>query len=468
MTVWEQRIVDAFTGRYPASAAASVAVTGAVSGAPSEDRPPRPLRLRLDRIFPGFIDASADNRESFLEAVESLEQRGLIVITWARHRKGEIPSALACPAPERLFELTGTSSPRLTAEKVRDLALGLAAEAAESGAGITGSNADTAGGQWAAFFSFLAQAFTPLDAAGGIDAAVLGELARLAGFLEGEAPARSAPARSAAVPSVPVPGAGQNPCRIPGQGPGPRPPGDPGRFRGITTRALSVALYGDSKRLEYLCNLFNPLVSRARRRGIEVPDFSFLDRSFPETFIAGNIVFDIEGAAEPFNAGGNVVGLFLETILKLRRIRPLAGKAGALTIENKETFFVLAESLPDYACFLYVGGHPNRAVRALVSLLADSGFDLYHAGDLDPDGILILQELGDMAGKALRPLRMDAPTFDRYLDCGRKLEPSALKRTALISETTRSIPGIAELIGRIETTGMGVEQEIIDYRPTAP
>jgi hypothetical protein len=389
------------------------------------------LRLRLDRVFPGFAGASADSRESFLEAAEALERRGLLIITWVRHRKGEIPSALVCPAPERLFEVTGKSSPRGIAAEVRNLALDLAGKGgADTGSGDT---------EWPAFFLFLAEAFTPLDAAGGIDAAALKELARLAGF---------------------SPDAG--PGRIPGP---PRPEGPwPERFRGMTTRALSVALYGDSKRLEYLFNLFSPLLGRAGRRGIRVPDVSCLDRSYPETFIAGKIVFDIEGAPDPFNAGGNVVGLFLGTILKLRRIRPLAGRAAALTIENKETFFVLAESLPDFSCFLYVGGHPNRAVRALVSLLADSGFDLYHAGDLDPDGILILQELGDIAGKALGPLRMDAGTFDRYLDCGRKLEPSAVRRTALIRETTRSIPGITELIGRIEETGMGVEQEIIDYR----
>jgi hypothetical protein len=133
-------------------------------------------------------------------------------------------------------------------------------------------------------------------------------------------------------------------------------------------------------------------------------------------------------------------------------------------IENKETFFALTGSLPGYSCFLYVGGHPNRAVRTLTALLAESGFCFSHAGDLDPDGILILQELAGIAGKPVQPLRMDADTFDRYLECGRKLEPTSLKRTALISEQTRSIPGMAALVKRIEETGLGVEQEIIDYR----
>ena len=126
-----------------------------------------------------------------------------------------------------------------------------------------------------------------------------------------------------------------------------------------------------------------------------------------------------------------------------------------LMIENKEIFFALVESLPGYNCFLYTGGHPNWAVRALVSLLAGSGFTFSHAGDLDPDGILILQELAAIAGKPIRPLRMHADTFDRYRGCGRKLEPASLRRTALISEEIRSLPAMAALVKRIEETGLG-------------
>jgi hypothetical protein len=51
-----------------------------------------------------------------------------------------------------------------------------------------------------------------------------------------------------------------------------------------------------------------------------------------------------------------------------------------------------------------------------------------------------------------------------FIPYGRKLEPSAIKRTALISEKTRSIPGMAELVRHMEETETGVEQEIIDYR----
>jgi hypothetical protein len=487
LTVWEKQIITAFIERYPSSAAAALAAAdNASSGAvlsgggkktPAEVPPakaPRPLRIKPDRIVPGIDRALPDDRESFLEAAESLEGRGLLSLIWARHRKGETLTALVCRDLELLYEFAGKPSPKTVAEDARKAARTFAAGTVS---------------EEAALFSFLAKNFTPLDAAGGIDMTALADLYHLTGFLfDRNEPWQETPLPGPSPlpgPAAPVSGTDQRPETL-----------WQGKVRGITTRALSVALYGNSKRLEALMTLFNPLFVRARRQGIVIPDFSFLDRSFPETFIAGKIALDFEDApaGEPagngetarppenatgeagsqpcgsrplINAGGNILGLPLETILKIRRIRPLPEATAVLMIENKETFFALAQTLPplpDYTCFLYVGGHPNRAVRALASLLAESGFSFSHAGDLDPDGILILQELADITGKEVKPLRMDVATFDHYLECGRQLEPSMLRRTVLISEKIRVIPGMAELIKRIEETGMGVEQEIIDYR----
>ena len=463
LTAMEERIIGVFIKRYPSSAAASIlddklagqvhSQTGGLDesgrqpdgGAPTEAeaKTPRNQRLRPELVLPGINQASADDRESFLEAAESLERRGVLTLVWARHRKGETLSALVCRDPELLHELAGKPSPKTTAEKVRD-----AGRLFELTAGDDSP-------EEAAFFSFLAENVTALDAVGGIDVTALTDMARLTRFLLNQDASR---------PSASQTGSLVNQVHS--------RPGDLGESRrrenarGITTRALSTALYGDSKRLEVLLSLFNPLLARARRRGIAVPDFSFLERAYPETYIAGKIALDFGEVSVPVN--GILLGLPLATILKLRRIRPLSGEAAVLTIENKETFFTLSESLPGYACFLYAGGHINRAVGALVSLLAESGFSFSHAGDLDPDGILILQELAEIAGKPVKPLRMDADAFDNYLVCGKRLEPGTLRRTALISEKTRSIPGIAELVRRIEETGTGVEQEIIDYRSGRP
>jgi hypothetical protein len=158
----------------------------------------------------------------------------------------------------------------------------------------------------------------------------------------------------------------------------------------------------------------------------------------------------------------------------LRYQYPLSEKKEktVLTIENKETFFALGSPQKTYAgkniygydCFLYVGGYSNRAAAALVKTLASSGFSFHHAGDLDPDGILILQHVQDIAGKPVTPFHMDAETFDSYRPWARKLTKPVLRQIEKIREETRAVPALSGLLRRIEETGLGVEQEIIDYR----
>jgi hypothetical protein len=75
-----------------------------------------------------------------------------------------------------------------------------------------------------------------------------------------------------------------------------------------------------------------------------------------------------------------------------------------------------------------------------------------------------LQELWGIAGQTVTPVYMDPFTFDRYLMYGRKLEPSMLQRIRLIKDEIRALPGMAELIKKIEITGRGIEQEIIEYK----
>jgi hypothetical protein len=160
--------------------------------------------------------------------------------------------------------------------------------------------------------------------------------------------------------------------------------------------------------------------------------------------------------------------------MEIRNIRTLDGKdkPAVLTIENKETFYALADQknhgpgggLSRYDSFLYVGGYLNQAAAGIIKILAASGFRIYHAGDLDPDGILILQNIMDIAGKPITPVGMDAAVFDRYLPWARPLAGTMIRQLKKIREDTKAIPGLADLIRRIEETGRGVEQEIIDYR----
>ncbi|MDR2482721.1 MAG: DUF2399 domain-containing protein [Treponema sp.] len=400
MTVWEQRIIEAFLTRYPSSAAAAGG---------------RALRIQADRIFPEFGAASPDERESFLEAAESLAGQGLLSLIWRPHLKHEALQALVCPDAGPLFALAGKPSPSNLALAARETAARW--EAKTSGA--------------FPFLAFLAENLRPEDAAQGIDSKAVEDFSRL--LAEGAE-----------------------------------------RRRVLTLRGLSVALYADSKRLEALLRLFSRLLRRAGRQGITIPDLSDLARSFPEAWIAGRLVFFLKDSEDKLTHPGGIIALSLPLIRRIRALEvPLVqGRLRALSVENKESFYVLAESLVPgsggqgalpFDCVLYTGGHPNEAVRALAGLLAAAGCDFRHAGDLDPDGILILREMAQAAGQDVRPFKMDAETFDFCLPHSRKLPPSILRRLKLLEGGAALSPEIRELIQRIKDTGRGVEQEIISY-----
>ena len=426
MSNWKNKIIDAFVNHYflPADA---------------RDKERKVLRIRSSLLFPDFETAPADEKESYLEAAESLERKGLVKLRWegrtASTRKKERLKTLSCENFEMLFWEAGRPLPKTEAENIRAMLR----------CGIAGDkpNASTFGSMAGcdAFLQFLSQNFGPREMGQGIDRQTIKDLISLVEFV-----------------SVPA------------------------RITGMTTRALSILLYRDSKHLENLLALCKPLLSRAEKT-VPVPNLSFLERSYPETMISGKFIIEYknrEPAATPLiNAEGHILGIPLEHAEEIKSIKPLTGKddktklsAGkVLTIENKETFYAIGTPAPGvnkgfthYDCFLYIGGYSNRAAAALIKILAASGFDFYHAGDLDPDGILILQNIREIAGKPVTPVRMDEETFDHYRPWARTLAKPMLVQIKKIKEETKAIPGIALLLRQIEETGLGVEQEIIDYR----
>jgi hypothetical protein len=274
--------------------------------------------------------------------------------------------------------------------------------------------------------------------------------------------------------------------------------------------------------LENLLALCTPLVARAHKTNSRQKflDFSSFERSYPESLISGKIIIEFKNSKTPMvNAEGHILGLPLESAEEIIAIQPVTERKvkNVLTVENKETFYALGmpqksainenfshydcmrrvhtqelatrgspwgetegmypetntlpkQPYPDRSaaglvdCFLYTGGYPNRAAAVLIKILASCGFSFYHAGDLDPDGILILQNIQDIAEKPVIPVRMDPATFDQYRTWGRTLTKPMLRQIEKIREETLAIPCLTALLQRIKETGSGVEQEIIDYR----
>ena len=432
MTDWERKIIEEFISHYFDSASET-----------GENR--SVLRVRSSLLFSNFDASHPDEKESYLEAAESLQRKGIINLNWEKRGKGERLKTLSCENFEKLFEELGRPYPKTEAEKIRDM-LGEKVQFFKN-AVLNPSILKYAppgrdlvqAMKIISFLEYLSLHFGSREIGQGIDQHAMEDFISLLEFCSG-----------------------------------------PAQREKVTTRALSILLYSDSKRLEDILALCSPLLSRAQKT-ISIPDLTFLERSYPETMIAGKIFFtfkkdyiEINKDSSFFNYNAFIMGFPLETVEKIDGIGYMSGKDKpyALTIENKETFYALArpqrrgtsELLSMFDCFLYVGGYSNCATAAMIKKLAMSNFTFYHAGDLDPDGVLILQNIQELAGRPVTPLRMDAATFDQYKEWARPLTKPMLRQIEKIREETRGSPELAGLLRRIEETGLGVEQEIIDYR----
>jgi|GEM_PF-497887 len=407
---WKEKIINAFTTRYFDSAC-------------NADEERDILRIRSAQFFPSFDSAGHTEKEAYLEAAELLEQKGIVKLTWEKWGRGERLKTLSCENFDVLFAEAGKPYPKPEVEKVRAMLdakiakIKGAPQAAESIIDILES---------------LSLNFGIREIGQGLDQKTMEDFTR---FLELSY--------------------------------------DPAKPKKITIRALSILLYNDSKRLEDLTSLCSPLLSRVQKT-LPLQHLALPERSYPEAIISGKLVFELKNSAPPLvNAQGLILNIPLESAEAFASIRPFPEKSErtVLTIENKETFFALgspsnhdeSESTANHDCFLYVGGYPNRAAAILIKTLAASGFTFFHAGDLDPDGILILQHIGAIAEKPVTPVRMDAATFDQYRPWARTLSKPMLRQIQKIREETKAISGLAGLLQRIEETSLGVEQEIVDY-----
>ena len=451
ISAWKRKILNTLIRHYFNSASESSALDAA------EER--TCLRIRSSIFFPDIETINPEDEEAvqrkiaYFEAAQILERRKVVQLRWEKRNEEAILKTITCENFEKLFKEAGKPFPREEAERTRAMLREKVQVLKSAFKNLKGDRSQAE--KVITLLDFLSQHFGLKEIGQGMDKRVMENLVKLLEFHF-----------------------------------------NPSGTEKITSRALSILLYQDSKHLEDLPAFCHHLFARLQKN-ISVPDITFMQRSFPETLISGKIIIEFKNNQMPLiNDKGNILGFPLETAEKIAFIQPVLsenkniysgglknrllrfflrrknknGKT-ALIIENKETFYALGTPQKlnvnkhlQYDCFLYAGGYPNRAVVSLLKKLASSDFLLYYAGDMDPDGILIFQHIRDFTGKPIIPVKMDVATFNKYLPWARNLSKAMLQQMERVREDTRAIPGFADLIQRIEETGQGVEQEIVDYR----
>jgi hypothetical protein len=320
----------------------------------------RKLKLcGLERIFPGMYD-SVDIKEDVLSAVDELVGLGVVSVKWKRHRQGDEVEALYLEDPERLFGLLRIPSP----EAVKDSMLSVLDSQASGDEELS-----------RLFEGIRAK----LEAGHPFPCADSGELSDILSVIRIDRVAAS----------------------------------------GSTIRSLSVRMFNDSKRLEKILPLADKIGESLL--GEKPSEWLGLKRSYPEVGLSlcGSLVFK---DGHTISLRGEPIILPYETVQSVARVEPEV--SSVLSVENKESFYVTAENnrartlSPRFGCVLYCGGHINPAVRDLIAVIAKARGRFSHFGDMDPDGLLIFQEVDAACGGGLEPFLMDAETHRRYLSFG--------------------------------------------------
>jgi len=390
-----------------------------------------------ERLFP-LIEKDVTAKNDFLDAVEELVSAKILSARWKRFREGDELAALYLEDARAMFSALEMQSPE---EKARGM-LSLVA-----GPGWAGGSSPVRLAELAAYLGPRLEAGHPVPVS-SVDE--LSDLGRLFSLAREEAAA-------------------------------------------LPIRALSIRLYGDSKRLERLL----PVADRLSRAvwGAPISEELGLGRSYPEVSFAvlGSIRFS--GSESSWRCNGQILTLPLASVRLIKEVAPERGEmatadpplnrsAAVLSVENKETFHVLASRLPGscarrsstapearseateaslpvgIAAILYTAGHPNGAVTAMLRHFAAAGARFYHYGDLDPDGILILQEIQAAVAAPVVPYLMTVSVYRRFARHGYPLDQTQRARLAQLDPNTQA--ELRELAREIGKTGVGVEQEIID------
>ena len=383
----------------------------------------RPLRLRQWETLIPEAFRSALEQEQFLKTMESLEAQQLIQLGWAHRKKRDKLRWAELVDPQHLFGELGLPNPDIVETQLRETAQRLALKAQQ-----------LAQPDIEPFFTALATHSNVVS--GQVSVRDLEDIFIL--FTHR----------------------------------------DKAGYKG-SIRSLSVRLYKDSKRLESILGILKRLVTLCNL------DSNLLDglpqRSFPVVWLAGPFIFFARDQARldlhktlSGDAGFAPMGLSAAFLAGLTRIElPGAAKLQTtdvsrgdlpitiLTIENKETFFSLCKLNLPFTAYIYTNGWPNSAVRKILDLLVQQGYRLYHAGDLDPEGLAIYQYLHDHYGS--RPFGMNLQVFEQYRSYGRPLSDVEIRSRRFITYLSRLTPEMQNLHDSILKNRIGIEQEIIDY-----
>lgn len=206
--------------------------------------------------------------------------------------------------------------------------------------------------------------------------------------------------------------------------------------------------------------------SERRRLALECRGI-FRNETPVDVLCFGSFVLEKRGARleapEAHRALGEPVRLML---LHLRESRVAQVRASRIvSIENETTFNDYVDRLREGGgdeIVLCSQGQANWAVVRLLRMLheAEPSVPIFHWGDLDRSGVLILRSLRRRSGVPVQPLHMDPETLRRLEAEGLPLPPGEREEIEILLKRPRDDVG-NDLLVAIRDAGRWVEQETV-------
>ncbi|MFD1032767.1 TIGR02679 family protein [Metaplanococcus flavidus] len=148
----------------------------------------------------------------------------------------------------------------------------------------------------------------------------------------------------------------------------------------------------------------------------------------------------------------SVINVPLRELLKIDHVAPATGKK-VYIVENSGVFSSLLDIVPN-APLVCTHGQFKLAGLKLVDLLANSGCEIYYAGDFDPEGVAMAVRLLERLPENVRLWRMDVDSYKESL-------PSVELGERLGKLTNIMHPLVVELVSEMNRIGKAGYQEAL-------
>lgn len=199
-----------------------------------------------------------------------------------------------------------------------------------------------------------------------------------------------------------------------------------------------------------------------RIRAIFAHSCLHLDGSASQIQVFGNLAFEKHDICFDYVKQHAQIG---EPVLlssdQLHAARFIQASKKLVSIENETSFFdYIQQADPAREMVVCTMGQAGHLIIRFLRDLSPLINELWHWGDLDRSGVLILESLRYRSALNIKPLHMDAATLKAHIGKGKKL---SISEKAMIEKLLINRPQIicSELLSAIVETGLWLEQENI-------